>query len=343
MCLEILILVYVAFKQRSGAYFWSTIMTVIGIVIYNTGNLLTNFENSSPKVFANLCWHIGWGTATTGLSLVLWSRLHLVVRNSRLLKILLIVIPFNGIVVNFVAIGVLFGLTLKYNKPYVIAVVLNYFAVISFVIIETTLSSLYIYYTVRFLKSGYSLHTRKVIGLLLCVQVLVITFDAMIWSLTFTNTLQVAVMIHPLTQAIKLKFEFIILNQLQRLVKPGGFISDLDMETGASLSAGELNPQGLSEPSTTKSLHETKSSAIAIAKVPITSPNSESDIHTVMDGSTRIELQEIGMHGRQDADEILQVEVSDKKRVARKSSNADDAIEELEAFYLGKWEDDTKA
>jgi hypothetical protein len=140
ICFELLVIIYTTFKRYSGTYFWSTVMTAIGIIVYNTGNLLTYFENSSPAVFANLCWHIGWGTATTSLSLVLWSRLHLVVKNPRLLKCLLVVIPFNGIVINAVGIGVLFGLTLKYNRVYLVTVVLNYFAVISFVIIETLLS-----------------------------------------------------------------------------------------------------------------------------------------------------------------------------------------------------------
>jgi hypothetical protein len=317
-------------------------MTTIGIIIYNTGNLLTNFENSSPKVFANLCWHIGWGTATTGLSLVLWSRLHLVVKNKRLLNCLLVVIPFNGIVVNAVAIGVLFGLTLKYNKGYLIAVVLNYIGVISFVIIETVLSSLYIFYTARFLKSGYSVHTRRVVGLLLCIQILVIIFDAMIWSLVFTNKLQVAVIIHPLSQAIKLKLEFIILNQLQGLVKPGGFISDLDVETGLGLSVGDVNPHGLSALSNSNSLQGFNSGAIATAKDPITLPYSSSEVQNSGDGSTKINMQEIS-HERQDPDRILPVDENNNKRIVENLGEEGYCAEELEALYLGKWKDEVKA
>jgi hypothetical protein len=318
-------------------------MTAIGIIVYNTGNLLTNFENSSPKVFANLCWHIGWGTATTGLSLVLWSRLHLVVKNSRLLNFLLVLIPFNGIVINFIAIGVLFGLTLKYNKKYLIAVVLNYFGIITFVILETVLSSLYIYYTARFLKSGYSLHTRKVVGLLLGIQVLVIVFDAMLWSLAFTNLFEVAVLIHPLTQAIKLKLEFIILNQLQSLVKPGGFISDLDVETELSLPVEESNSQPLFGLSDTNSVQGSRSGATTTMEVPMTATYLSSGMQSLMNESNKIQVEE-SSSGTKDHDRIFRVGVGDTKRVGRKPNQEeeDDDIEKLEELYLGKWGDDTK-
>jgi hypothetical protein len=309
-------------------------MTALGIVVYNTGNLLTNFENSSPKVFANLCWHIGWGTATTGLSLVLWSRLHLVVNNRRLLNCLLVVIPFNGIVVNFAAIGVLFGLTLKYNKTYLIAVALNYIGVISFVIIETVLSSLYIFYTARFLKSGYSFHTRKIVGLLLFVQVLVILFDAMLWSLVFTNMLEVATIIHPLTQAIKLKLEFIILNQLQKLVRPGGFISDLDEETGLRPPLGEVNPQESFKQTNTNSSQGLGPSVISTAGTTTTSPYSSLGMQSLPDDYTKIKVRDI-TNGGEDLDGNFRGEGSHTNIVVVNSG--DDGIEELEALYLGKW------
>jgi hypothetical protein len=326
-----LIIIYVTFKRHNGTYFWSTIITTLGIATYNTGNLITYFENSSPRVLANLFWHIGYGVSTTGLALVLWSRLHLVVNNRRLLQCLLVVIPFNGVVINFSAIGVLFGLTLKYNKVYVISIVLNYMGVITIVVIETILSSLYIFHTTRFLRSGYKPTTRKIIGLLLCVQLLVIIFDAMLWSLVFTNLLQVATQIHPLIQSFKLKLEFIILNQLTDLVQHGGFVSTRDEESQIGQPDQELGPQPspkpntpfqISEPSTVTSTKFPKTSALGIQSV--------TDMHIT---AKRQEMRHID----HDPPQILQgKEISARKpdEILGQSRNS---MEDLDRRYLGNW------
>jgi hypothetical protein len=199
--------------------------------------------------------------------------------------------------------------------------------------------ALYILCTARFLRSGYSVHTRRVIGLLACIQVLVIIFDAMLWSLVFTNRLQAATIIQPLTQAIKLKLEFIILNQLQRLVKPGGSISDLDIETGLqpSVTAGtHLDP---SRENNRNSLQESRPSVTTISATPKMPLYSNGNMQSSTDGSTGICVHDT-VPGVQDADEILQGNKRYTKRFIGRPGEEENDIDALEALYLGKWVDE---
>lgn len=322
--IEILIAISATFKRSHGLYIWSIFATAIGVMIYNTGNLLINFIPSSPVAFSYLCWHIGGATATTGFALVLWSRLHLVVRNLQLLKWLLVVIPFNGIVVNCMAVGVLFGDTLKHNKENTFATAVNYIGVVTFVVIEVALSSLYIYHTAHFLNAGHAVHARKVVGLLLTIQVFVILSDTALWVLTFTNRLQITILIHPLTQAIKLKLEVVILNQLQTLVSTGRHILDLDVECGLHLPSSSAKKHLQLSPRAEQ--HSRRSSAPAI----LTDNRTESRSDPA-DGTREQSL--VGCHHIGAAHEAGRDEATSPNA----PSEHDDIIDELEARYLGRW------
>src|ERR1700753_748852 len=113
MSLELLLRVCMTFSRQNGLYFWSIVSTTGGIILYNTADILNQFKSNNSEVLLQILLNVGWGLMTTGFSLVLWSRLHLVTNNSRLLKLLLGVIIFNAIVWNALEIGIAFGAVLK--------------------------------------------------------------------------------------------------------------------------------------------------------------------------------------------------------------------------------------
>jgi hypothetical protein len=90
-----------------------------------------------------------------------------------------------------------------------------------FFVQETVISLLYIYHTRDFLKDTYTHQTHRVMELLITAQILAILFDVALVTVDWNNMFTLKVSIHPFVYAVKLKMEFIVLNQLLALIKHG--------------------------------------------------------------------------------------------------------------------------
>lgn len=222
MCIELLVLVWVTFKRHSGVYFWSIIVTTIGLILQTTGYILKSFENSSSDILTTIICKVGWVANVTGFAVVLWSRLHLVVNSERLLKVVLCVILVNGVICHVPIIVCEFGLISSNREPYYeVMKIYEKIQQTIFTVQETAISSMYIYFTARFLNNGYAMQTRKVVSLLVVVQVTVVALDILLTVIDFNDMFTLKCTIHPFVYSVKLKLEFIVLNQLQQIVKRG--------------------------------------------------------------------------------------------------------------------------
>jgi hypothetical protein len=222
ICIELFVLTFITFKRYTGVYFWSILLSTIGVILSNTGFFLTELPNPSTTTAKLSMIYVGYVLSQTGSALVIWARLHLVLRDRRILKGVLILIIVEGIVCHPLLIAFTSLLVNNFNLKYFHAVkTMEFFNMFVFAAQETLLSGLYIFYTARFLGSGYDMHTRKVIGLLVLVQVLVIGLECIKIAILCLGLHIIEGAICPLFIAIKLQCEFIVLNQLQALVKRG--------------------------------------------------------------------------------------------------------------------------
>jgi hypothetical protein len=95
------------FKRREGLYFWSILLASFGVLPYCVGWLIVYFDLTHDYV-GMIIDSIGWVLLVSGQSMVLYSRLHLVVIDARILRGVLIMIISNGIV--WVRLGPYFSL-----------------------------------------------------------------------------------------------------------------------------------------------------------------------------------------------------------------------------------------
>ena len=173
--IELLVLVNLTFKRRTGLYFWSIVITTLGILLQTTGYLLKAFENSWPPVLVTIICKVGWVSNVTGFSLVLWSRLHLIVNDPRVLKLVLCMIIFNAICLHTPIVVFEFCLmsqSIRERFLYPMEVMERIQQTI-FTLQEVIISGLYIYHTARFLNDGFASRTRRVVSLLIAVQIIV--------------------------------------------------------------------------------------------------------------------------------------------------------------------------
>ncbi|KAM7190049.1 hypothetical protein V8F20_009882 [Naviculisporaceae sp. PSN 640] len=236
MSLELLLLVYVTFKRRRGLYYWSIIVTTIGFLLQVVGYLLKFFKNDWPRILVNIVFTVGRVSNVTGFSVVLWSRLHLLVNNQyHILQIIL-----GAIIINSVAMHVptiifrFYMMSPQYRSQFVHPLeIMEKVQQTVFAVQETAISGLYIWYAACFLKSGFGSRKRKTaaLRLLIAVQVVAILLDLGLTVFDYLSLYTLKCAIHPFVYAVKLKMEFIVLNQLVGIVKDRG---------SRSIDAGEF-------------------------------------------------------------------------------------------------------
>jgi len=88
--IELVVLVLITFRRYRGLYFWSLLISSLGLIPYALGFSFKFFKvlTGNARWASVVLLSIGWYPMITGQSVVLWSRLYLIVSGERGRKIL---------------------------------------------------------------------------------------------------------------------------------------------------------------------------------------------------------------------------------------------------------------
>lgn len=247
--IELTFMIFLFFKRRRGLYFYSFCVSTLGIIPYTLGLMFKFYQVLPPGRGGN--WVlvasiiIGWSMMVTGQSVVLYSRLHLVVHNARKVRWVLIMIVCNFCASNIptavLVIGTNSARPAGFLAPYAVYERLQlslYFAQ------ELVISALYVYEISRMLRpmltsplasnstggsSGgteapvklRSERSRSTMRHLLYVNLLIIFLDATLVALEYIGHYELQVIYKAAVYSVKLKMEFRILNQLVAIAHEG--------------------------------------------------------------------------------------------------------------------------
>ncbi|KAH8745502.1 hypothetical protein F5883DRAFT_634093 [Diaporthe sp. PMI_573] len=243
-CAEILVLIYYTFKRYTGLYFWSMIVATTGTVFYAIVNLLRLFAlapNTPMAVLLALSW---WGMVT-GQSVVLYSRLHLVVSNRRKTRWVLIMIVTNFFIMHIPLTIFWIGYNVDPDNFLVVFDVYERLQLVVFSIQEAIISGLYIWEAGHGLKSVIAVkggRAQGVVRQLVIINTIVILLDISLIITEFSGHLDIQTSYQPLVYSFKLKLEFIVLNKLIDIIKPQGTRA-LMPNAGATLQAWAILPR----------------------------------------------------------------------------------------------------
>ena len=151
-------------------------------------------------------------------SLVLYSRLHLVIMNRALLRGVLWLIISTAIFIQIPQWVATWGATVnvysvtKYWSP--IDSIMVRISQAVFLLQEGFLSCLYIWGAVKLLAPNVEIKVRKVMWELIAISAFLIVMDIVILTLAYTNLHIPKEPVQNFAYALKLKLEFVILNQL---------------------------------------------------------------------------------------------------------------------------------
>lgn len=221
-CVEILVSLLNRFKRRDGLYFWSMTVATLGIVLHSVVVLL-RYYSLGPNFPLCVLTCLGWYGMVTGQSVVLYSRLHLVVPDRAKTRWVLVMIVINFCVLH-VPVTVLFlGSNTRESKHFLPAFnVYERVQLAGFFVQESIISGLYIYETARGLKPIFAIKRameRKVMRHMITVNVVVILLDVSLLVTQYLSHFQIATTYKPVVYSIKLKMEFVVLNKLLLLVQ----------------------------------------------------------------------------------------------------------------------------
>ena len=214
--------VFTTFKRRKGIYFWSLLVTSWGIMSHSLGIILKWFVGSCPWYVNTAFASFGWWGMVTGQSLVLYSRLHLVIRNPNVLRSVLIMIIFNFTVFQVPTTILTFGSNQASPGMWLrIYNVYERIQLIVFTLQELAISFLYIRAAFKIILPDDPSETRITKKFLIYLNVLCIVLDIAFVGEVYSGEWVYKTGTQSLAYAIKLTIELVVLNKLMDVYRLG--------------------------------------------------------------------------------------------------------------------------
>ncbi|KLU91644.1 hypothetical protein MAPG_10162 [Magnaporthiopsis poae ATCC 64411] len=223
---ELAFIIPATFKRRSGNYYWFFVLATFFIVPYSVGFLCKYLDvlpswPQSVYFWVFLCF-TGWCGMVLFQSLVLWSRLHLVVHSPRWLRAVLCMIIIDAVICDVPVSVLVFGSSSSNPEPFVGAYgAFESVQVTLFALQEFIISAIYIIETAKTLRlerengATFDLPARRrVMTHLICVSVVVILLDLPTLVLQYCDQYAIQTTYKAFAYSVKLKLEFSILNRL---------------------------------------------------------------------------------------------------------------------------------
>ena len=222
MSLVVDIQIFTTFKRRNTVYFWSLFCTSCGIVSHSIGIILKWFVGSCPWYVNTAFASFGWWGMVTGQSLVLYSRLHLVIRSQRVLRSVLAMIILDFCIFQVPTTVLTFGSNRE--DPGLFLTVYNVYERIQLVVFtlqELVISILYIRAAFKMLLPDYprTEPLRMTKRFLIYLNVLCIILDVAFVCEVYSGEWVYKTGTQSLAYAIKLTIEFIVLNKLMEVYR----------------------------------------------------------------------------------------------------------------------------
>ncbi|KAL9595487.1 MAG: hypothetical protein Q9219_006416 [cf. Caloplaca sp. 3 TL-2023] len=218
--MELNIQVFLTFKRHRGLYFWSLLISSYGCVLHALGFLLKFFKltSGSAVYYSVTIITIGWYCMVTGQAVVLYSRLHLVVREQRVLRGILAMIIIDAICFHIPTTVLTYGSNSPDFEKYLYAFNrVERLQMTAFCIQEFIISGVYVYSTIKLLRPVYHGRTRKVMMQLIWINSIIIAMDVVLLGMEYSSFYEIEATMKAMVYSIKLKLEFAVLNQLMTL------------------------------------------------------------------------------------------------------------------------------
>ncbi|KAI7460182.1 hypothetical protein KC357_g9040 [Hortaea werneckii] len=220
----LMLLIFTTFRKFHGLYFWALVTASSAIIPYQIGFMIEYFQLTS-QLAGLIITTWGWPAMVTGQSLVLYSRLGIVLGKGQahLLRAVKWMVIMDGVVFHVSTTVVVFG---AYYVPpghhwmdayrYIEKIQMTGFTLQEFII-----SGLYVWRTLEILKTTkYSRRrTRRTMWQLCMINAMIIVADIALLVVEYQDRHVVEQALKGAVYGMKLKLEFAILSKLVGMTK----------------------------------------------------------------------------------------------------------------------------
>ncbi|KAF4992245.1 hypothetical protein FGRMN_7275 [Fusarium graminum] len=219
---ELFALIFTTLKHRHGLYFWSLLLTTLGVVPYVIGWLFGYFGLAGVYVSKSIA-AVGWIMLISGQSVVLYSRLHLVISDLRIQRAVLWMIVVNGTAWHTTQTVLQFAIGPggNGNAPTHLFVTIEKTQMTFFCVQEFIISGVYLWGTIDILQTSLS-HKQKIMWHLLAINLVIVVMDVVLLVIVYKRYYTIEQGVKLVIYSIKLKLEFAVLGKLVDVVQSRG-------------------------------------------------------------------------------------------------------------------------
>ncbi|KAJ5152612.1 uncharacterized protein N7482_009090 [Penicillium canariense] len=220
--IELFILLFLTFQHYRGLYFWTLLLSVVLGVIPHTIAYILEFFSLAPLWLSLTLGTIGFYVMVPGQSLVLYSRLHLVVQSHKLLRFVLWLIIIDAVLLLIPTTILTFATAYVGTVPIIRGYnVMERLQLAWFCTQEFLISGIYISETVKLLRLMPDKERRRtrIMYELLAINFVIIMLDVALLVVEYIGYYSLQTTLKPMVYSIKLKLEFAVLGKLVSLVQ----------------------------------------------------------------------------------------------------------------------------
>ncbi|KAL2703552.1 hypothetical protein AAEP93_004623 [Penicillium crustosum] len=237
--IELIILCLFSFKRWHGNYFWSLLVSSFCIIPYCLGFVLLFFPTGVTPWLCMTLVVLGWYGMITGQSVVLWSRLHLVLQNRKLLRGVLWMICVDAVIFQVPTTVFLYGTVAHPESHWARAYdLMERVQLVGFCVQELIISMIYVWETVKLLRLRPGGRPQGILNQLLVINIIILILDISIVVIEYVGYYAVQVLFKPVAYSIKLKLEYAILGKLIAIAR--GATDSQHMESSSARDITEI-------------------------------------------------------------------------------------------------------
>ena len=227
LTLEINVEIFRVFKKRQGLYFWAIELGSWACLVDSIGVILKFLASGTQHIWPlyTLMLLTGWSIYAPAQLLVLYSRLHLVVQSRKVQRYCLYAIIAScilTIVPTWIVVWPAYDINGKVTERWSAKdAIVERYTQIGLTIVECIISGIYIKSLLTLMRLKSSVRQRRVFLDLIYVNVITIAFDILTVILVYLNQLGTSHPIQTFSYILKLRMEFVVLNQLMAVAARG--------------------------------------------------------------------------------------------------------------------------
>lgn len=240
--IELIVLCLVTFKRYHGCYFWSLLVASCSLIPHVLGYVFFLFPlEITPYVSVTMIL-VPWCGMVTGQSLVLWSRLHLVLQCPQILRGVLCMIIVDAFIFHTPIFVLMYGIVSPQSRRFIRGYdIMERIQLVGFCVQELVLSGLYVWETAKMLRLRPERRHKQILTQLLIINVFILILDFAVVGIEYAGYYAVQVMFKPVAYSIKLKLEYAILGKLVEIANSASLLSCPSSSARNVILSGQSN------------------------------------------------------------------------------------------------------